>query len=212
MNLNLAHNSVGFYQLSKLVCIPVIITVEYLLYGKFPSVANIIAVTAIALGVAAVGITDVMVDLTGLLVAGVAVLVTSIGQILCSQYQKELECDPMQLLYSTCPLVTVGLLGAIPIFHDVEALMHTRLSPKLLAHVMLSCVCALGINTTNYMVLGKTSALTYQVLGHFKTILVLCVGAILFKYPYESRLLAGTIFALGGVVAYTEINRRSTNK
>ena len=32
MNLSLAHNSVGFYQLSKLACIPIIILVEYVLY------------------------------------------------------------------------------------------------------------------------------------------------------------------------------------
>ena len=130
MNLNLAHNSVGFYQLSKLMCIPVIIVAEYWGYGKFPSSATIAAVAAIAMGVAAVGATDVSVDLAGLALAAVAVLTTSIGQILCSHYQKELECDPMQLLYSTCPIVTLGLIGMVPVFHDTEALRVLRSHPS----------------------------------------------------------------------------------
>ena len=66
----------------------------------------------------------------------------------------------------------------------------------------------MGINVTNYMVLGKTSALTYQVLGHFKTVLILCIGTIVFQTPYNTRLLAGTIMALAGVVGYTEVKRR----
>ncbi len=208
MNLNLAHNSVGFYQLSKLMCIPVIIVAEYWGYGKFPSSATIAAVAAIAMGVAAVGATDVSVDLAGLALAAVAVLTTSIGQILCSHYQKELECDPMQLLYSTCPIVTLGLIGMVPVFHDTEALKSAPLSPQLVTHIILSCICALGINVTNYMVLGKTSALTYQVLGHFKTVLILFIGTIVFQTPYNTRLLAGTIMALTGVVGYTEVKRR----
>lgn len=212
MNLNLAHNSIGFYQLSKLMCIPTIISVEYLCYRKFPSSTTLVAVGAISLGVATVSATDVTVDLVGLALAAVAVLVTSIGQILCSQYQKELECDSMQLLYSTCPLVTLGLLGAAPIFHDIEAVMEASITSQLATHIVLSCVCALGINITNYLVLGKTSALTYQVIGHFKTVLILCAGAILFNTPYNSRLLAGTLMALIGVVGYTESKRRGQAK
>lgn len=209
MNLSLSRNSVGFYQLSKLMCIPMIITLEYLAYGRFPSSATIAAVAAIAMGVATVGATDVTVDPIGLALAAVAVLATSIGQILCSQYQKELECDSMQLLYSTCPLVTLGLLAVVPVFHDVEKIVNASISLQLVVHVVLSCICALGINVTNYMVLGKTSALTYQVLGHVKTVLIICAGAVLFRTPLTGRVVLGTSVALIGTLGYTEANRRN---
>jgi solute carrier family 35 protein E3 len=41
-------------------------------------------------------------------------------------------------------------------------------------------VFALGVNISNYLVLGKTSPLTYQVLGHLKTVLILILGFTVF--------------------------------
>jgi len=83
------------------------------------------------------------------------------------------------------------LLAIVPVFHDVEVIMNASLSPQLMTHIILSCICALGINVTNYMVLGKTSALTYQVLGHFKTVLILFIGIIVFQTPYNNPEDAG---------------------
>ena len=47
--------------------------------------------------------------------------------------------------------------------------------------LVLSCVFALGVNISNYLVLGKTSPLTYQVLGHLKTVLILILGFTVFE-------------------------------
>lgn len=33
MNLNLARNTIGFYQISKLLCIPTTIVIEYFIFG-----------------------------------------------------------------------------------------------------------------------------------------------------------------------------------
>ena len=48
-------------------------------------------------------------------------------------------------------------------------------------YLVTSCCFALGVNISNYMVLGKTSPLTYQVLGHMKTILILVLGVVIFN-------------------------------
>lgn len=45
----------------------------------------------------------------------------------------------------------------------------------------ISCLFALGVNISNYLVLGATSPLTYQVLGHLKTVLIIVLGFIVFK-------------------------------
>jgi hypothetical protein len=37
------------------------------------------------------------------------------------------------------------------------------LSPVIAGHVACSCVLAVSVNITNYLVLGKSGALTYQV-------------------------------------------------
>ncbi|GAB5030722.1 nucleotide sugar transporter family protein [Nannochloropsis oceanica] len=208
MNLSLASNSVGFYQLSKLACIPVIIVTEYVLYERIVPLSKLLTVTVIIFGVAVASVNDVTINLIGLILAAVAVCFTSMAQILCSHYQKYLECDSMQLLHSTCPLVTFGMLVFIPFFHNVQELALGDFSAPLLTHIFWSCVLALGVNITNFSILGKTSPLAYQILGHLKATIILILGVVIFNYQYNAKVIAGTVLALGGVVAYTELGRQ----
>lgn len=62
----------------------------------------------------------------------------------------------------------------------------------------MSCVFALGVNISNYLVLGKTSPLTYQVLGHMKTVLILILGFTVFKKPIDIRNVIGITIAMVG--------------
>jgi solute carrier family 35 protein E3 len=64
--------------------------------------------------------------------------------------------------------------------------------------VVVSCVFALGVNISNYLVLGKTSPLTYQVLGHMKTVLILILGFTVFKKPVDIRNVIGITIAMVG--------------
>ncbi len=165
MNLNLAHNSVGFYQLSKLGCIPVTIAIERFFYGKTVPAPVLLTLLPITLGVGIATVNDVSVNLVGTIFAGFAVLFTSLAQIFTSSYQKQLECDALQLLYHSSPLIAGGMFLMIPAFDNVKYLVKTEFSVPLINHVLVSCVLALGVNISNYLVLGKTSPLTYQVLG-----------------------------------------------
>jgi len=67
---------------------------------------------------------------------------------------------------------------------------------------------ALGVNISNYLVLGKTSPLTYQVLGHLKTVLILILGFTIFNKELDVRNGLGIFIAMIGVVAYTEVKRK----
>lgn len=78
----------------------------------------------------------------------------------------------------------------------------------VLFRIMLTCVFALVVNVSNYLVIGKTSPLTYQVVGHFKTVSLLVISFMLFSYPVDFKNVLGIMIALGGVISYTEIKRR----
>jgi len=69
---------------------------------------------------------------------------------------------------------------------------------------------ALGVNISNYLVLGKTSPLTYQVLGHLKTVLILILGFAVFNKELDARNGMGICVAMIGVVAYTEVKRKES--
>lgn len=69
--------------------------------------------------------------------------------------------------------------------------------------ILLSCAIAVSVNFSTFMVIGKTSPVTYQVLGHLKTCLVLAFGYILLKDPFRWRNICGIIVALVGMILYS---------
>ena len=60
-----------------------------------------------------------------------------------------------------------------PFFDDIYALREFQFTTPCLLRIALSCIFAIGVNVSNYLVIGKTSPLTYQVLGHLKTVLII---------------------------------------
>jgi solute carrier family 35 protein E3 len=209
MNLSLSHNSVAFYQLSKLAWTPVTLGLEYCLFRTKVSRRVFLALLTIILGVGIATIKNAIVaDLKGIILAVVAVLFSATGQILCSHYQKQKGYDSIQLYCSVCPLVMMGTFVSIPIFHNIKDLRQSHLSMSLTMHILLSCVLALGVNITNYLVLGQTSPITYQVLGHLKTVSVLLLGFVFFNDRCNKRMTGGIILALAGVMLYSEQKRR----
>lgn len=217
MNLNLAYNSVGFYQLSKLVCIPFTILVQRVVFRQEASTAVKLTLVPILLGVGLATVHDVSVNLVGTFFAILAVVFTTFSQFFTQRYQGVLECNAMQLLYLTSPLICAGMLLLAPFFDNLtefRAFMAAggggENKAAVLAWVAVSCVLAFGVNVSNYLVLGKSSPLTYQVLGHLKTVLILVLGFTLFHTPVSARQALGVFFALVGVISYTETKRKQS--
>ncbi len=211
MNLNLAYNSVGFYQLSKLACVPFTLTVQFLLYNQYVSRNLQLTLIPITIGVGWATVHDVDVNMVGTLFATCAVAATGMAQIFTSTYQKSLGCNAMQLLFHTAPMIAAGMLVMCPMFDNVTELMNYQYTYGVVGRIFMSCCFALGVNISNYMVLGKTSPLTYQVLGHLKTVLILVLGVIIFNKAVDYQNIFGVVVAMVGVVAYTEIKRREEN-
>ena len=152
----------------------------------------------ITAGVGYATVYDLSVNLVGLTFATCAIVFTALAQIFTNTYQKSLECNALQLLYHTSPYIAGGMLLMSPIFDDMRALAQFEYTPMLVARIVLSCFFALGVNISNYLVLGKTSPLTYQVLGHFKTVCILILGFTMFNKPVDSRNIVGIVVAMGG--------------
>ena len=100
------------------------------------------------------------------------------------------------------------MLIMCPFFDDISALYSYQFTNPCIVRILVSCIFALGVNVTNYLVLGKTSPLTYQVLGHLKTILILVLGFTMFNKQVDYRNALGIVVAMAGVVSYTEVRRR----
>uniref|UniRef100_A0A7S3UUW0 Sugar phosphate transporter domain-containing protein n=1 Tax=Heterosigma akashiwo TaxID=2829 RepID=A0A7S3UUW0_HETAK len=211
MNLNLSYNSVGFYQISKLACIPVTIVLQAAFYNQHVPVGVLLTLIPILVGMSIATVYDVQLNFLGSVYAACGVICTVGAQIFTNTYQKSLGCNALQLLYHTSPLIAAGMLLLLPLFDSVAELRSATLTAGGAGRLLLSCVFALGVNISNYLVLGKTSPLTYQVLGHFKTILIILLGIFLFNKATDSRNILGIAIALLGVIAYTEAKRKQSS-
>jgi len=212
MNLNLQYNSVGFYQLSKLACIPFTLVVQYVAYNQRVSSMVQMCLVPITFGVGYATVYDLDMNFVGTCFAVCAVVATAMSQIYTSDYQKILACDALQLLYHTSPLIFVGMLILCPMFDDTTELANFSYTTPCVLRILLSCFLALGVNITNYLVLGKLGPLPYQVVGHFKTVLILILGFVLFNKELDVRNVIGIIIAMVGVIAYGEVKRKESSQ
>ncbi|GFZ01741.1 nucleotide/sugar transporter family protein [Actinidia rufa] len=69
--------------------------------------------------------------------------------------------------------------------------------------IVLSCLISVSVNFSTFLVIGKTSPVTYQVLGHLKTCLVLAFGYSLLHDPFSWRNIIGILVAVVGMILYS---------
>lgn len=84
--------------------------------------------------------------------------------------------------------------------------------PLLQVFIILSCLISVSVNFSTFLVIGKTSPVTYQVLGHLKTCLVLAFGYVLLHEPFSWRNILGILIALIGMVLYSYFFTRESQQ
>lgn len=69
--------------------------------------------------------------------------------------------------------------------------------------IALSCVLGLAVNLSTFLVIGATSSLTYNIVGHIKTVLILSGGFLFFGDSMSNEKLLGVALAMSGIVWYS---------
>ncbi|VFQ76635.1 unnamed protein product [Cuscuta campestris] len=206
LNLSLGFNSVGFYQMTKLAIIPCTVLLQTLFFRKQFSRNVQIALAILLFGVGIATVTDLQLNLLGSILSLLAIITTCIAQIMTNTIQKKFKVSSTQLLYQSCPYQAITLLVTGPF---VDGLLTNKnvfafnYTPKVLAFIVLSCLISVSVNFSTFLVIGKTSPVTYQVLGHLKTCLVLAFGYVLLHDPFSWRNILGIFVAVVGMVVYS---------
>eukprot|EP00199_Chlamydomonas_sp_CCMP681_P005524 CAMPEP_0119112198 /NCGR_PEP_ID=MMETSP1180-20130426/39124_1 /TAXON_ID=3052 ORGANISM="Chlamydomonas cf sp, Strain CCMP681" /NCGR_SAMPLE_ID=MMETSP1180 /ASSEMBLY_ACC=CAM_ASM_000741 /LENGTH=235 /DNA_ID=CAMNT_0007099567 /DNA_START=369 /DNA_END=1076 /DNA_ORIENTATION=+ len=147
----------------------------------------------------------------GFIVAMVSVVSSGMQQILCGMVQRKHNITSTQLLSNTAP-VQGFLLMAVGPFIDkaVSGMWPTdyQARPGMVPCLIVSCLVAVLVNVSQFMCLGRLSALTFQVLGHAKTVMILMIGWLFFHDSLNHRKLVGMGMAVAGMVAYGYLNSR----
>lgn len=71
---------------------------------------------------------------------------------------------------------------------------------------------AFCVNISIFMVIGRTSAVTYNILGHFKTCTLFLVDFLAFSRPFELRNFGGMVVTLTGVVWYSNVKMKQARE
>lgn len=216
MNVSLMWNSVGFYQIAKLSMIPVSCFLEVVLDKVRYSRDTKLSIILVLLGVAVCTVTDVSVNAKGFIAALVAVWSTALQQYYVHYLQRNYSLGSFNLLGHTAPAQAVSLLLVGP-FLDcwltgkrVYAYDYTLTS---VSFIILSCTIAVGTNLSQFICIGRFTAVSFQVLGHMKTILVLILGFIFFgKEGLNSQVILGMLIAVAGMMWYGNASAKPGGK
>lgn len=213
LNVSLLVNSVGFYQIAKLLIIPFVAVMEVVWFGRrfTPEVTG--SMVVVAIGVAIVSVTDVTVNTLGLVVAAISVVSSGMQQLLCGTIQRKHKLQSYQLLANTAPVqgaILIVLGPPIDYMITGSNVMHYSWTTAAAVVLFASCSIAVLVNISQFMCLGRFSAVTFQVLGHTKTILVLLISWLVLHEPMSGRKMLGMALAVCGMVAYGHFNGKAS--
>jgi len=214
-NLSLKYNTVGTYQLLKVLTTPVILFLQYQWYGKVSSRYVLLTLIPIFIGVSLNSMFDLKFSAEGVSWALVGVLTTAMYQILVGAKQKELALDSMQLLSYQAPLSSVLLTLLLPFIEppfSPGGIFATSWSSEGLGLVLLSTICAFMVNFTIYWIIGNTSPITYNFFGHFKFCATLLGGSVIFNDALQSNQYLGILLTLCGVFSYSHFKMKENRK
>jgi solute carrier family 35 protein E3 len=203
-NLSLLANSVGFYQITKILCTPVIVMVERVYYGKRESTATLLALVPVCIGIGITVYGETTLNAMGILWAGLAVISNSLYTIWGKTKQQDLKVTPMQILSYQAPLSATLLLFTVPLMDNMKDLTHYDVNMYRVTCILLSCIFAFGVNFSFFLFVGQTSPLTTNVLGYLKTCLVFIGGFVLFDDNVTLQSGCGIAVTMLGLALYSK--------
>lgn len=211
-NLSLNINTVGFYQIMKVAVTPTCVLIEVLVYHKVLTAKMVLSVLVVCVGVILATVTDkVAISNTMGLIAGVGcTLTTALYQVWAGTKQKEFEANSSQLLNAYTPQAIGILVVLVACFEPIgwtdpnpATLLGYNYTVVSVCVIMLSAIIGVLVSFTTFLVIGHTSSVTYNMVGHLKTVLIISGGCLLFGEDMSAKRLAGVLMALAGIIWYT---------
>lgn len=210
-NTSLKHNSVGFYQMSKIAVTPTIVIAEFILFRKTISSKKVLALAVVSAGVAIATVTDLEFNLFGALVAIAWIIPSAINKILWSRLQQQGNWTALALMWKTTPVTIFFLLALMP-WLDPPGILSFKWDLSNSTAILISAALGFLLQWSGALALGATSATSHVVLGQFKTCVILLGGYFIFNSDPGFVSICGAITALTGMSVYTSLNLQESSE
>lgn len=206
-NLSLAYNSVGFYQLAKIMTTPCVALLQYLLLKTSITRSTMAALASICIGVALTntGAGAAGANALGALIAIAAFTVTALYQVFIGKKMRDFGASSPQLLLNQASIAVLLLVFLVPFFDTVPDV--SQIPRDALIALFFSGIAAASLNLSQFLIIGRMSALTFNVASNVKTIIILAYGWISEGRPLTFKDAIGIILALGGATVYGRLSQ-----
>ncbi|OJJ00530.1 hypothetical protein ASPVEDRAFT_70749 [Aspergillus versicolor CBS 583.65] len=210
-NLSLAHSSVMFHQLARLLLTPVVALLNYVLFRvKIPRAA-LLPLVLLCTGVGIVTYYDSLpaaengttTTAHGVIFALTAVCASSIYTVWIGHYHKRYELSSMQLLLNQAPISACLLLCAIP-WAEAGPAVSSAPTP-MWSMVLLSGLLACMVNLSQFYIVDAAGAVSGAVIGQLKTCIIVGLGWAWSNHVVPRESVLGIIMALVGMSMYMNI-------
>jgi solute carrier family 35 protein E3 len=210
MNFNLKTNSIGFYQLSKLCTIPCLVIYKLIALNQQTPLPTLLSLCVLLAGLYLFTVNDVQFNRVGSIIAFLAVITTATYQTMTGTLQKAFSISGTQLNHQIgIPQFAICLAAGLGIetrgennifgqdFHIIQIVL-----------VLLSGLFAVIGNVVAFSLIGRAGPVTFQVVGHVKTMLIFVCGLVIFPERGETgdqlhKKIGGLIISMTGVILYT---------
>jgi solute carrier family 35 protein E3 len=202
-NLSLTYNSIGFYQLSKVMTTPCVVLINFVLFRKTVTRYMLAAIFATCIGVSFTINEAAKTQLFGVIIATLAFCSTALYQIWIGKKIEDFGVSAPQLLLNQAPISVLLLIPFVPFFDKIPDL--SIVPTNIMFSVCASGVMASLYNLSQFLIIGRTSALTFNIVSHLKTIMILSIGWYSEGKILSSREWFGVALALGGGWVYSHL-------
>lgn len=211
-NLSLEYNTAGTSLLIRLLTLPITAVLQAMLFGRRHDKAVVISLVPVAVGVGLNAFGDLSFNAVGL-VFGVAGAVAAAWYLtLAAEQQQRLRQSPGQLLEGqlrfALPVLALLALVFEPPWLGPRGLLARRWPARDAALLVGSSLVGCLLTLSMQWLLGRTSALTYQVLGHVKMCATLAACAVVFEEHLKPLQQLGVFLTMVGAMLYTAFKVR----
>ena len=203
-NLSLSRNSVGLYQISKILVTPLIVGLEFVAYRRLPHPRLALPLVGACAGVALATVSDVSFELRGALIAAASACVSAVLKVLQQDVLQRRGWSSLDLMRRTWGPQLLLLLVCAPLLDTHFSRLATyELTPARGLVLLLSCAAAFALNVSSLVAIQLTSAVAIVLLSQGKTAATMLGGYLFFDGQPNARQLAGASIAVLSLGAYS---------
>jgi solute carrier family 35 protein E3 len=155
-NLSLEYNTIGTYQLFKVLTTPVVALISWQYYKTKYSRMVILTLMPVVVGVCTHSVNDIKLTLFGTIIASLGVAAASLYQVWVGERLKELDMNSQQLLFYQAPLSAILLVPLIFYMESFPTYLTNEKRQTALAAVIASGITAFVVNLSVYWVIKNT--------------------------------------------------------